>query len=370
MSFFRQFPLTTYDLQRTGQHIQITDMFRNVTAPQFKLDSTVAYTDYRIQNGARPDVISQILYGDPDYYWTFFIINDKLKAGHAAWPMSDSQLEAYISKEYDVYSVIQMCDRDDHTINLSAYEYASTTVATDAGNDLDFASSLQYVVDPDTSTSRMVMKYDPNMQQIWLVNSGSTDTFTNILKAAGPFHLSSYASYPFTLSTLTIGSKTYDQFYPVTTATGQKIASPGILQYVPLGRNAIHHYVFAPQIGDYIKIGYDNLGNFYGIIGTVVELFSGGVNSYGYMKLESSNGGSQYHYFTDPRGFFLTTQDVNKVLVSDMTAAFSIAPSNRIIPVTYAEYEYDLNEERSAIRVIHPSYILPFVKKYGDLLNA
>jgi hypothetical protein len=386
MSFFRQFPLTTYDLQRTGALTRVTDLFRNVTAPQVKLDPTVAYTDYRIIDGARPDVVSQLLYGDPDYYWTFFIINDKLKSGHASWPMSSGQMEAYLTEEYDGYSVIQMSDNDAHEIVLSSTEYAATTVATAAGGDLDFAANPQYIVDLATSSSRQVMKYDPYMQQLWITNSGSSDTFISAIQSAGTFRFSSYSSVPSTLSTLTIGTKSYTQFYPVSGANGQKISSPGVLPYITAGRNAIHHYVFTPQVGDTITLGYNQLDvdnlyrsyqSFYGIGNTsttvsgvmVVDTIEADVNSYGGIKVDAGNGNIQSHYFTDPRGFLLTAQDVNK-LISGVGTMFQISPSSRIVAVTYADYENDLNENRSSIRVVNPTYIRPFVKQYRDLLNA
>ena len=392
MSFFRQFPLTTYDLEKTGTLTQITDLFRNVTSPQIKLDPTIAYTDYRIVNGARPDVVSQLLYGDPDYYWTFFIINDKLKSGHTTWPMSDNQMEAYLTQEYDGYSVIQMSDNDSHKVSISSITYAATTVATDAGGDLDFASNTQYVIDVATTTSRQVMKYDPYMQQLWIINSGSTDTFTTDLQTAGSFKFSSSPTIPYTISTLTIadtlGSTVYDQFVPIISANGQKIASPGVLPYVSVGRNAIHHYVFTPEVGDVIILGYNETDpsgktSFYGIgfthnaIGTtsgatgatVVSLIEADNNSYGGIVVDPGNGNLQYHYFTDARGFLLTAQDVNKV-ISGVGSTFYISPSNRITPVTYAEYENDLNDQRSMIRVINPTYIRAFVKQYRDLLNA
>jgi hypothetical protein len=373
MSFFRQFPLTTYDLQKTGALMRITDLFRSVTAPQVKLDPTIAYTDYRIENGARPDVVSQVIYGDPDYYWTFFIINDKLKSGHASWPMSGNQLETYLTQEYDKYSVIQMSDNDNHYVTITTTSNAATTVATAAGGDLDFAANPQYIVDLVTSTSRQVMKYDPYMQQLWIVNSGSSDTFLSTIQSAGTFRFSSYASAPFTLSTLTIGSNTYDQFYPVSNANGQKIASPGILPYVTLGRNAIHHYAFSPIVGDTIALGYtDGLtGIFYGISGAVVGTIDADVNAYGGIKVDPGNGNIQYHYFTDPRGFLLTAQDVNKTVSSISTGStFTINPSNRIVGVSYADWENDENENRSRIRVVNSTYIRAFVKQFRDLLNA
>lgn len=350
MSFFRQFPLTTYDLEKTGALTQITDLFRSVTSPQIKLDPTMAYTDYRIDGGARPDVVSQLLYGDPDYYWTFFIINDKLKSGHTTWPMSDNQMEAYLTQEYDGYSVIQMADVDKtHIISTLS---AATTVAG-----VDFLNAPQYVVNTTNTATRLVMKYDSDMQQIWVTNSGSSDTFvSNLNTAGGIFRLSvSSTGLPYTQASAEANYLT--SFYPISATRGQAIASPGILPFRTTGRSAIHHYVFSPQIGDVVT--------FQDISGTVTGLIEAYANSYGGIIVD----GTQYHYFTDPQGFAITAQDVYQVLGNSGTS-YDISPTYRIYPVSYADWENGLNEQRSMIRVVNPTYIRAFVKQYRDLINA
>ena len=375
MSFFRQFPEATYDILNNGALTRITDIFRNVTSRQLNIPSD-AFATYHIVNGARPDVVSQIIYGDPDYYWTFFMINDALKIGHAGWPMTDTELESFLSREYDAYSVIQMCDNDEHVYELDGVKF-STTVAADSGSDLDFSSNLQYVVDLQSGASRRVMKYDPAMQQIWLYNSGSSDTFIDTLKQSGSFRFSTQSSYPFTLATVSSEGNLYDTFYPVRSGLGNQIASPGILPYISAGRNAIHHYAFVPAEGDYIELGYrDNDGNFQGIKGKAIEILQPTSDSYGSIKLQIDNGNFQYHYFKDD-GFTLTVQDVHKVLIynlaSDTSAStdsnFKISPINRIIPVTHAEWEYSQNEQKSTIRIVNSTQIRAFTKQYRDLLN-
>jgi Base plate wedge protein 53 len=370
MSFFRQFPTTTYDLQKTGASNRVVDLFRNVTAPQLQLDPTVAYTTYRIQNGDRPDVVSEKLYGDPDYYWTFFIINDHLKSGHASWPMSHNQMETYLTQEYDAYSVIQMADYIPpspalpHIVTINSVS-CGTTVA-DGSQIIDFVVAPQNVLN-SSNVTRSIMKYDSYMQQLWITNSSSTDTYITTLQSGnGTFQLSLYSSSgaAVTLSTITINGTTVDTFLPAAvTLSGNSIASPGILPYITAGRNAIHHFVFSPQIGDVITLGT-------GISGTVTSLIPPLANSYGGIVIDPGNGNLQYYYFTDSQGFLVTAQDVFQSLASNANPQNVISPSNRIIGVTYSDYENYLNDQRSMIRVVNPIYIGAFVKQYRDLINA
>jgi len=100
MSFFSQFPKVAYDFNRTGTIQQMINIFRSVRPQGNELSDAVLYKKYRVKNGARPDIVSQEIYGTPDFYWTFFIINDFLHDGLQAWPMSSETLGKYIKENY------------------------------------------------------------------------------------------------------------------------------------------------------------------------------------------------------------------------------------------------------------------------------
>ena len=104
MSFFKQFPTT--NLQIADQVKRVVDIFRHVD-----VNDVLAYdiSNYRLENigdGERPDNLSQRLYGTPDYYWTFFIINENLKNGLDDWPKSTEAMEKEFQREYDNLGVM------------------------------------------------------------------------------------------------------------------------------------------------------------------------------------------------------------------------------------------------------------------------
>ena len=101
MPFFRYFPTASYSFPDPSVVSSITDIFRFVKVDAQFLDSISAYTYYLIHNGDRPDVVSTKIYGIPDYYWTFFVINDSLKSGLTGWPMSYLEFQTYMESEYD-----------------------------------------------------------------------------------------------------------------------------------------------------------------------------------------------------------------------------------------------------------------------------
>jgi hypothetical protein len=60
-------------------------------------DNGAFYEVYEIPDGYRPDSLSQILYGTSDYYWMFFLLNEKLRL--QGWPLDNQQVYS-IAKLY------------------------------------------------------------------------------------------------------------------------------------------------------------------------------------------------------------------------------------------------------------------------------
>jgi hypothetical protein len=153
MSFFKNFPTIKYDLNETGELIDVKNLFKHVDVNDIGIDSNISYTYYEIQSGERPDTVSQRLYGTTDYYWTFFILNDYLKEGLRAWPKSEQELERYITNEHD-----------DHGVLVIPQEFDNPT-STLAGLDLTHPY-LRVRRDDLTNAYALVDGYDPQTYQL------------------------------------------------------------------------------------------------------------------------------------------------------------------------------------------------------------
>lgn len=99
MNFFRHFPRTFYKFGDESNQ----DVFENLSIyadviDQVK-DKISVYQDYHILPNERPDQVSFKLYGSPDYHWTFYLMNDKLR--ESGWPLSDSEVFLFAQKKYD-----------------------------------------------------------------------------------------------------------------------------------------------------------------------------------------------------------------------------------------------------------------------------
>ena len=100
MSFFKQFPLTNYNIDSTRESNTIIDLFRHVDVNDVLSDDLISYRYYEVGEDERPDIVSQKLYGSSDYYWTFFIINENLKSGIDAWPAGRLTRNRTLDLEY------------------------------------------------------------------------------------------------------------------------------------------------------------------------------------------------------------------------------------------------------------------------------
>ena len=96
--YFQRFPFVEYNF---GDN-EANTIFPNITAyidiiDQLK-NEVAFYEKYTILDGDRPDVVSQKLYGTPDYHWTFFFMNDGLR--ESGWPLPERDMRELVKKRY------------------------------------------------------------------------------------------------------------------------------------------------------------------------------------------------------------------------------------------------------------------------------
>ena len=67
MSFFKQFPKRYYDIRGNEEYSVVTNIFRHVDVKESVSDPLLSYTYVYVQEGERPDQLSQRIYGTPKY---------------------------------------------------------------------------------------------------------------------------------------------------------------------------------------------------------------------------------------------------------------------------------------------------------------
>jgi len=97
-NFFQYFPRTTYKFgdETTDDVIQNLAIYADIV-DQVK-DERSTYMDYNIVENERPDQVSFKLYRTPNYHWTFYLLNDKLR--EQGWPVTRAAVLAKAKKDY------------------------------------------------------------------------------------------------------------------------------------------------------------------------------------------------------------------------------------------------------------------------------
>jgi hypothetical protein len=291
MSFFRQFPKVTYNFLDSGFDTTITDIFRFVQADLPAISDNTTYEFYQIMDGDRPDIVSNKLYGTPDYYWTFFICNEHLKTGLTGWPMSQNQFDKYILTEYDGIALITKPTVDYNTDFSEVLSYSNSLSGA-----FNIGETVTTGLNPNLKTTGTIYYKDANLSQLII---------RNIVETGGPFRAHQEIS----------GTQA-----PISTITPLRVVD---------WKDAPHHYLKQPI--------YDNAGN----------LLSEPTISYNGLFIGERDESGHFGGDTPP----------------DVTDLSLTAVSN-------LQYETELNDIRSKIRVVRPKLIYSFAQAYKKLLNA
>jgi len=90
MTYFRNFSSVDYFFGNNSTTTPYTNISQYSTILDQIEDNSSAYRLISVQDGERPDQLSQRLYDTTDHYWSFFLLNPQLK--QHGWPCSEKDL--------------------------------------------------------------------------------------------------------------------------------------------------------------------------------------------------------------------------------------------------------------------------------------
>jgi len=99
MSYFNSFPTVKYQFSSTEKtaDVEFTNIVSFSEVFEGVADDESLYQFYDVADGERPDIVSQRLYDTPEYYWTFYLLNDGLR--QCGWPLSYDSLLAKLNED-------------------------------------------------------------------------------------------------------------------------------------------------------------------------------------------------------------------------------------------------------------------------------
>ena len=105
-NFFRDFRKVNYHFGDNELPVAFQDISIYVDIFDQVAQYSSFYQNYQIQNGERPDHVSYKLYNTPEYHWTFFFLNEKLR--RSSWPMDNFRLYEQAKQYYPNVTVMTM----------------------------------------------------------------------------------------------------------------------------------------------------------------------------------------------------------------------------------------------------------------------
>jgi hypothetical protein len=96
--FFTNFPTSTYNFGSEASFTAFQNISTYVDIIDQVKDNLNFYEYYYIQDGDRPDTISQDFYRTPRYYWTLYLLNDNIR--QQGWPLSVQEIRTKAQVDY------------------------------------------------------------------------------------------------------------------------------------------------------------------------------------------------------------------------------------------------------------------------------
>ena len=196
-NFFEEFPVvdykfgneeTTTQFQHLGTYIDIVDQVK---------EFNVYYENYSIKNGERPEQLSYRLYRNTNYYWTFYLLNDKLR--QSGWPIRDADVFPK-AQEYYPNTVLAV---NGVTLTQAPMVTVNRDIVWVPNNEQvpmvksDFFNVGDYIYFPNSHVSGKILKVDHKMGMITTDAEGirSADTLVSAIPDAEWIKMQSDSEY-------------------------------------------------------------------------------------------------------------------------------------------------------------------------------
>lgn len=383
MAFFKQFPITQYNTLGDGIINDIVDMYRHVDVNEILIDDASTYTFYEISDGERPDTVSSRLYGTPDYYWTFFVVNESLKAGLNSWPLEYNQFRECIESEYGKYSVMI----------FAPIQKRAIVNGVDTLEHIDYLGGLNLthveIVDDNNGATAQIHKYDVDSLQLWVYDVSDTSfyekktftlRYTQNMDEDSDLYITERVkwlkeAYEWTRKNQPF---TYDSFTRFTNFEELNLTFDTPEYYEYFYENHFRNIVFKTRI---IHPQAYNAAKYYLDADFEEPSIISGYQAYnleydlGELEIEPYNRGRLETYDKNYHAGF-TKGNVTDVTSNTYTNTYTIGSYGLYRPdpvstsISYLEHEEEENFNARKIRVIRKDLIDAFVERYKELIQS
>lgn len=152
MSYFKHFPNILYQSplshkDSSGDFIAVKNIFRRTKLKDYLQGSVSVFNKYIIEDGERPDTISELLYGSPQYDFVVVLTAGITNINHQ-WPIQDFQV-------YDV----ALAKYGSETVMNEIHHYETFEVKDDLGRQI---LPPNLIVDADFKMDGSALRFGTN----------------------------------------------------------------------------------------------------------------------------------------------------------------------------------------------------------------
>lgn len=193
--YFSSFPNVQYLFGNEEQPVSYQKLSKYVDTIDVFRESISTYVEYEIRDFERPDTLAYALYGKPEYEWTFFLMNERLR--EVGWPMATYELNLAAKNRYfknyiaklDVSTAEELAAYADiYNVGQSVtFDIPSQPLLLENNQELLTQSDLPILTEGNTASDKIgtVLKKDLDVGEITIqVNSGFDPTGSNGLAYA------------------------------------------------------------------------------------------------------------------------------------------------------------------------------------------
>jgi len=99
MYFSNNFPTTYYDPTGSGTYTKVQDILTRIKIKDEVRERNTLFSVFTVPNGLSPELVSNRLYGDVEFYWVILMMN-KIFNRYYDWPMKERDLQKYVIETY------------------------------------------------------------------------------------------------------------------------------------------------------------------------------------------------------------------------------------------------------------------------------
>lgn len=186
--YFKEFPQFLYDFNY-GDRVKtsiVKDITRNVRVRKEILENVTLFDEYDIIDGETPEIISEKVYGTPEYHWVIMLANGKYDY-RSDFPLPEAVLQKHIATVYNpVLTSEDWYWKTENNVLLMYIKITSVKVPFDPAyltapvnikirdDDSSFVHYISYPTDPlglDVNTQYFYFPLN-TQTQAWLLSHG------------------------------------------------------------------------------------------------------------------------------------------------------------------------------------------------------